>query len=556
MNTLTTPVTDAAAASQAGWCEVYDIYLKAAITTPWGSLSVLRVTNLPGGLNFFKPQIEPETDLGAAATYQFWPIMRNIVKGDGKFTNDKLQVTASNVTREWAQMLAAVSWYDVPIVIRKVPTTYAGALTADDCAVLWSGQVDAVKVTAKRLAFECSSDLAGLQAVLPAENMHSNCRFRWADFQCTKIRHLAVHYKAKTVGSSSTTTEIKSAGLTEDAGSAGSYGTDLVNALSDGAITASSETSNHSFLVVGVDTSGNRLIGTHGLNYNDPVEISSSGTLPSPLVAATTYYALPVDEHLFRLAATPGGAAIDITSTGSGTITVDTVNAFNGYQVKSSKASYWKFGTDADWGTATQGFWQIPDAQAGVANADLKPWLKFDFGSARTPRVWRVQTPEGLKMEQLVRLIVLFSSTDNSTWTHETYFEIPPRGGVYYDILLPAASSARYWKICVRSRYGESLEYPMLAKVLAYEDGRHYWASGTVTFDAATATAALRGVSRRVLESYNGSVIVPALPVAPASGDTFVIERGCPRTFNACCERENWENFGGFTDLPYQTVIR
>jgi hypothetical protein len=28
------------------------------------------------------------------------------------------------------------------------------------------------------------------------------------------------------------------------------------------------------------------------------------------------------------------------------------------------------------------------------------------------------------------------------------------------------------------------------------------------------------------------------------------------RTFNACAERQNTENFGGFLDLPRQTIIR
>jgi len=96
----------------------------------------------------------------------------------------------------------------------------------------------------------------------------------------------------------------------------------------------------------------------------------------------------------------------------------------------------------------------------------------------------------------------------------------------------------------------------MLCKVRAYTLNRNWWAGGRVRFDDNTATAALRGVSRRVLGSFSGAVDVAALPAAPANGDTFVIERGCPRTFNACCERLNLENFGGFTTMPEQTVQR
>jgi len=92
--------------------------------------------------------------------------------------------------------------------------------------------------------------------------------------------------------------------------------------------------------------------------------------------------------------------------------------------------------------------------------------------------------------------------------------------------------------------------------VQAFLGSRNYWMRGHVTFDASTSTAALRGVSADVLESYNGEIVTTPLPVAPASGDTFIIERGCGRTFNDCAARANTENFGGFTDMPAQTVIR
>ena len=45
------------------------------------------------------------------------------------------------------------------------------------------------------------------------------------------------------------------------------------------------------------------------------------------------------------------------------------------------------------------------------------------------------------------------------------------------------------------------------------------------------------------------------LPVAPASGDTFTLKRGCARTFNACCARLNTENYGGFNDLELQNMV-
>ncbi len=51
----------------------------------------------------------------------------------------------------------------------------------------------------------------------------------------------------------------------------------------------------------------------------------SGGALPSPLVAATDYYVRDVATDTFKLALTSGGAAIDITTAGSGTLTVTDV---------------------------------------------------------------------------------------------------------------------------------------------------------------------------------------------------------------------------------------
>ena len=60
MKTLTSPVSTKAAASQSGWCEVYDFYLASSITTPWGTTNTLRLTTLANGFSFFTPQITPE----------------------------------------------------------------------------------------------------------------------------------------------------------------------------------------------------------------------------------------------------------------------------------------------------------------------------------------------------------------------------------------------------------------------------------------------------------------------------------------------------------------
>lgn len=59
----------------------------------------------------------------------------------------------------------------------------------------------------------------------------------------------------------------------------------------------------------------------HGYSDEQAVTLTTSGVLPSPLLTATTYYMRDVSTNVyfFKLAATAGGAAINITTTGSGT---------------------------------------------------------------------------------------------------------------------------------------------------------------------------------------------------------------------------------------------
>lgn len=53
-----------------------------------------------------------------------------------------------------------------------------------------------------------------------------------------------------------------------------------------------------------------------------PVKLSTTGTLPAPLVAGTVYYTRDTSGNDRKLALTSGGAAIDITDTGSGVHTI------------------------------------------------------------------------------------------------------------------------------------------------------------------------------------------------------------------------------------------
>jgi hypothetical protein len=57
----------------------------------------------------------------------------------------------------------------------------------------------------------------------------------------------------------------------------------------------------------------------HGLETDDAIvfRVEGNGSLPSPIVAGTTYRAIRVSESLFQAAATVGGAAIDLTTSGT-----------------------------------------------------------------------------------------------------------------------------------------------------------------------------------------------------------------------------------------------
>lgn len=58
----------------------------------------------------------------------------------------------------------------------------------------------------------------------------------------------------------------------------------------------------------------------HGLSDGDPVPVSNTGgALPAGLAAGTTYYVINSTADTFQLSTSEGGAAVDITDTGSGT---------------------------------------------------------------------------------------------------------------------------------------------------------------------------------------------------------------------------------------------
>ncbi len=68
--------------------------------------------------------------------------------------------------------------------------------------------------------------------------------------------------------------------------------------------------------------------GVHYLINGSPVRLTTVGTLPAPLQTDTTYYVVSASTRSFKLALTPDGAPIDITSTGTAGSNQHTVSAF------------------------------------------------------------------------------------------------------------------------------------------------------------------------------------------------------------------------------------
>jgi microcystin-dependent protein len=71
---------------------------------------------------------------------------------------------------------------------------------------------------------------------------------------------------------------------------------------------------------VTVDTASDEVISLgHGNSVGDRVHFSTTGTLPAPLGASTVYCIVSVTTDRYKIGTACGGAAVDITSTGSGT---------------------------------------------------------------------------------------------------------------------------------------------------------------------------------------------------------------------------------------------
>lgn len=86
---------------------------------------------------------------------------------------------------------------------------------------------------------------------------------------------------------------------------------------------------NEGRLVSSVDASADSItLNLHGLSTGDAVRFraAGAGSLPTGLVAGTTYYAIRTDEARFQVSATDGGAAVNLTTAGSNVLLIVPLN--------------------------------------------------------------------------------------------------------------------------------------------------------------------------------------------------------------------------------------
>lgn len=112
----------------------------------------------------------------------------------------------------------------------------------------------------------------------------------------------------------------------------------------------------------------------HGFVANDPFVPYSTGSLPAAFTAGTTYYVKTVtDADHFSASATPGGAAINTASTGTGTHSITYL-----YSALTSTAQ-WQFAQTGNLVWATQ-------ANAVLQVYDLSSSTAFDIGLGSPPQ--------------------------------------------------------------------------------------------------------------------------------------------------------------------------
>ena len=97
----------------------------------------------------------------------------------------------------------------------------------------------------------------------------------------------------------------------------------------------------------------------HGLSDGDAIRVTSTGTLPTGLSTNTTYYIINSSTDTFEVSTAPGGSAVDITGTGSGTHTW--------HDVEINTTSQWLVTSNIISGCRKNGIYMVTALQAANA---------------------------------------------------------------------------------------------------------------------------------------------------------------------------------------------
>lgn len=164
----------------------------------------------------------------------------------------------------------------------------------------------------------------------------------------------------------------------------------------------------------------------HGLAANTPIVLTTTGALPTGLVAGTIYYVLAPTTNSFNLSATPGGSAINTTGSQSGIHTA-TANPNKGLDPSADDGSHW-----LDIGPSNK--WAMLDTYNGTATTDpttidvtVQPSGRIDslallsLDGAASARIIVATAADGTIYDQTFNLL---DNQDVSDWYGYFYEEI------------------------------------------------------------------------------------------------------------------------------------
>jgi hypothetical protein len=174
----------------------------------------------------------------------------------------------------------------------------------------------------------------------------------------------------------------------------------------------------------------------HGQVANTPWQASTTGTLPTGIVAGTVYYILAPTANTFNLSATPGGAAINTTGTQSGTHTAKASLNYNKNPSTDDGTNWINTGSTNRWKMFDQSVQsQTTNSNtidAVVTFSSIVDTVAFLNLSAQSVRVKVTHPVDGILYDQTQTLT---SSSGITDWY--TYFFTPIRRKtdiVFYDL--------------------------------------------------------------------------------------------------------------------------